>query len=333
MIKAGELSAETSLPRSFEKFSRYTTRDMWVKIYRAVCSITRLGRGRSGSEPDLVQSGDESSYICRLHAFQRTMRPADMLSVIDSISDSASVIEVLMRKGLGSNRNLGYVELVIPSGVLHTMDTGRGRRRSPPSKGDGAERYAAMNEAIANSDALQKLGGISAVLKRTALDVLSNMNRQMAHCMMNASLSIRNHTASRVDLVVGFDPMPVDVRLLHSVVMRFGPCISDMCIDVNKGVCLITFCVPKVDEGAPRRRRRRKKKKKTARNPSVTALPDGAVLINENTVVFERERPPPRMRKDRMRRKRRARSASRFRRDGGGAHLPRSKKRHISRRE
>lgn len=238
----------------------------------AIEAISKLGNIRSGVEPELILAQGGSSFICRLHSLQKPLRPADILTIINNINDRARLgIAVLLRQV--PNQKLCHLELIIDHTVV---DNESMAMRELSGSSVHEDRVAAMVNAFASTEAMLQLDGINPKIKRTALDVLTRMAKEMAPCIMNAVLSVKNRTNKRVDLGVHFSPLPVDIRILHHCVNRFGQCISDMVLDVVKGTCLVTLCI------APRMRRRKKRKKRVANDE----LADGAIQINENTVVF-----------------------------------------------
>jgi len=270
------LDRTDKLPRAFGKYATYNTIVTWSALHQAVMNIERLGAARHGSEPEVLRSA--TTYVCRMSSFGRPMRPANLLKVVDSIATSATDIDVLLRsQGEGC-----VLEIVIPTEVfehprgLPMKDPTRSRRVDAEAE----DRFRAMDTYLASLQPMRDVGAISPSLKRSVMNVLGALNREMASCMLNASLLIKGQTETNVELSVTFDPKPVDVRILQRTITQFGQCIRDMTIDVDRGACVIDFPVGNSE-------RRAKKPKEIARTRQ---LVDGATRINAHTVTFDSTR-------------------------------------------
>jgi len=273
------LDHNDKLPAVFDKYATYNTRATWSALHRAVVRIEKLGRARHGAEPEVHRSG--TSYFCRLSSFSRAMRPVDLLEIVDTIAPSASDIDVLLQ-GAGEQCVL---ELIIPSEMFEVPSrrTTKHPRRGSGVDGVAEDRFRAMDTYLLGLQPMRDISAMSSSLKRSVMNVLGALNREMASCMLNASLLIKGRTDVHVDLGVVFQPKPVDVRILQRTVRRFGQCIRDMTVDVDRGACLIDF--PISDETAH-------SAKKPKRNTRVARaqLVDGATRINAHTVAFDSNR-------------------------------------------
>jgi len=271
------LEQDDKLPAVFDKYATYNTRATWSALHRAVKRIEKLGRARHGSEPEVRRRG--SSYFCRLSSFSRSMRPMNLLGLVDAVAPTASDIDVLLRDA-GEHCVL---ELVIPAELFEdpnrrAVKHPRRRRRGPDPEAE--DRFRAMDTHLSGLQPMRDIGAKSPSLKRSVMNVLGALNREMASCMLNADLLIKGLTETNVDLSVVFAPKPVDVRILQRTITRFGQCIRDMAIDVDRGACVIDF---PVEVEAPRRM----KKPKKGPRPAPAQLVDGATRINAHTVSFD----------------------------------------------